>query len=79
MPIYDYECTSCNLRLEVRHSMNTQTPNCPQCESALTKLILSAPAVHGHMTAGREQAIRALQPGQESGTHQHGPGCGCDH
>jgi putative FmdB family regulatory protein len=79
MPTYDYQCMPCNLRLEARHSISTQAPNCPQCEGTLARLILSAPAAHGSMAQGREQAMRSLQPKPGPGKHQHGPGCGCGH
>ncbi|SEN67498.1 FmdB family zinc ribbon protein [Nitrosomonas marina] len=79
MPNYDYKCIPCNLRLEARHSINARAPNCPKCEGVLTKLILSAPTVHGYMASGRENAIRSLQPKQRLGNHLHTPGCKCGH
>lgn len=78
MPTYDYECTQCRIRLEISHSIKANSPYCPSCGGALAKLILTAPAMHGYMAYGREQAMRSLEP--KAGTvktHRHGPGCGC--
>lgn len=78
MPSYDYECTQCRHRFEERHAMGAPAPHCPQCAGAVRKVFLSAPAAHGHMARGREQAIRSLTP-QTPAAHTHGPGCGCGH
>jgi len=66
MPTYDYECMPCNLRLEARHSINTQAPNCPQCDGTLTRLILSAPAAHGRKDANRQYAHSSRSRGEAS-------------
>lgn len=46
MPTYDYECTRCSSRFEVRRSMEDATPvQCPQCQ-AEAKRVFSAPLVN---------------------------------
>ncbi len=77
MPTYDYRCTQCSLQFEARHSINSSAPVCPACEGETEKVFLSAPAAHGNMARGRDQAMRSLEP--KAGLHQHGPGCGCSH
>ncbi len=72
MATYDYECTRCGLRFEASHCIAAAAPECPHCGGEVRKLILCAPATHGRMARGREQAMRALHP-----QHVHGPGCGC--
>ena len=45
MPLYDYECESCNHIWETRHGFDAPAPPCPDCESQqVHKLITSAPA-----------------------------------
>jgi putative FmdB family regulatory protein len=75
MPTYDYACPSCGQRFEARHSLSDPAPPCPACGSDPQRLILSAPAVHGHMAHGREAAVRSLQPQG----HAHGKDCPCCH
>ncbi|MHB1322118.1 MAG: FmdB family zinc ribbon protein [Acidithiobacillus ferrivorans] len=79
MPIYDYLCAQCNLQFEARHAINAASPNCPICESAVEKTVLTAPAMHGHMARGRDLAMRSLQPKPGQEKHIHGSGCGCGH
>ncbi len=79
MPTYDYECTQCQHRFEMRHAMGAPPPHCPSCEGVLRKIFTSAPAAHGHMARGREQAIRSLTPPSATQGHTHGPGCKCGH
>lgn len=76
MPTYDYQCTQCKLQFEARRSIAELTPDCPACGSITEKMILSAPAMHGHMACGRDLAMRSLQPKPDQ-THTHAPGCGC--
>lgn len=71
MPVYDYLCTQCSKQYEVHQAMSAAPPVCPDCNTNMQRRILSAPAVHGHMARGREQAIRSLP---ETG---HGKGCPC--
>lgn len=77
--MYDYCCESCRHETEIRHSVYARAPGCPRCGGVMKKVIRSAPAVHGHMAIGREQAIRSLQRPDDENRHHHdhGPGCGC--
>ena len=79
MPAYDYLCTRCKLQFEARHAINAPGPDCPVCGAATAKVILTAPAMHGHMARGRDLAMRSLQPKPGQEKHIHGPGCGCGH
>ena len=77
MPTYDYRCKICRSETEVRHPVNEAAPRCPDCGGGMEKIILSAPAVHGYMAQGREQAMKSLCPPDHDTSHRHGPGCGC--
>ncbi|WP_072293781.1 FmdB family zinc ribbon protein [Nitrosovibrio sp. Nv17] len=77
MPTYDYLCSRCDARFEARRPIPAPNPACLACGNPTEKIILSAPAIHGEMTRGREEAIRSLHPGTGSGGHGHPPGCGC--
>ena len=79
MPTYDYLCIQCKRKFEARHSINAPKPYCPACGSAAEKVILSAPAMHGNMTRGRDVAVRSLQPKTDQTSHAHAPGCECRH
>ena len=38
MPIYEYECTSCNYKFEKRQSINDQPIEvCPKCQGKVKK------------------------------------------
>jgi putative FmdB family regulatory protein len=77
MPTYDYRCTDCHRLFQARHAVNAEMPDCPDCGCGPERVILCAPAVHGHMAKGREMAARTFDgPETESG---HGPGCPCCH
>lgn len=71
MPRYDYLCSRCGTAREVRQSVTAPAPDCPDCGSSMQRLILHAPAVHGHMARGREAAVRSLPE------TTHGKGCPC--
>ncbi|NOZ36801.1 MAG: zinc ribbon domain-containing protein [Gammaproteobacteria bacterium] len=71
MPIYDYCCKQCGKQREVHQSMDASAPKCPNCGTNMERQILFAPAVHGHMARGREQAMRSLPDSA------HGKGCPC--
>lgn len=79
MPLYDYRCEHCATVFEARQLLGASPPACPDCGAATEKIILRAPAVHGHMAQGREQAVQSLQPKTQANAHRHGPGCGCAH
>ena len=43
MPMYEYRCTNCKYEFELRQKFSDQPANqCPQCGSAVEKLISSA-------------------------------------
>jgi putative FmdB family regulatory protein len=75
MPVYDFGCRSCGNRFEGRRAMAAQNPACPACGAETDQLHLSAPAVHGRMARGRDEAARTLEPK----TKGHGPSCPCCH
>ena len=77
MPTYDYRCPACDGVFQAHHAMAASTPDCPVCGSVPVRVILSAPAVHGHMARGREAAVQTFEK-QEARTG-HGPGCPCCH
>ena len=69
MPTYDYLCNDCNDQFKAFHGMYDPKPKCGSCGGITTKLIVSAPAIHGAMARGRDLAIASLP--------QCGPGCRC--
>jgi putative FmdB family regulatory protein len=77
VPTYDYFCSNCQTRFQAQHAMNAEIPVCGTCGGVPIKIILTAPAVHGHMARGRAAAVRTFE-GQE-GKQDHGPGCPCCH
>jgi putative FmdB family regulatory protein len=77
MPSYDYRCTCCSTHFEAWHAIADTAPPCPTCGGAAIKELLAAPAIHGHMARGREQAIQSLQPTDAAAPGRHGPGCPC--
>lgn len=77
MPTYDYRCTNCLTLFQAYHAMSVGGPDCSACGAQPERVILSAPAVHGHMARGREEAACTLEK-QETRTG-HGPGCPCCH
>jgi len=79
MPSYDYQCQQCRNKFEATHRISDPKPRCPSCGGKCAKLILQAPAAHGAMAVGREQAIRSLQTQHKNNSHSHGPGCACCH
>lgn len=60
MPTYDYRCCHCVRISQIVHAMSDSKPACPHCGGELQQLILSAPALHGDMSRGRERAIASL-------------------
>jgi putative FmdB family regulatory protein len=73
MPVYDFGCPACGTRFEARRKIAAPNPPCPACGAATEQIFLSAPAVHGQMARGREQAVRTLEPTRGG----HGPHCPC--
>lgn len=39
MPLYDYQCVSCNGITEVFHKIKEEAPVCPSCGGQLNKMI----------------------------------------
>ena len=52
MPVFEYKCSSCNVKFEVLHksSVNQDEVSCPDCDSKkITKLLSTfSPSVHSH-------------------------------
>lgn len=69
MPCYDYRCDDCLEVFEVTHRMGDPAPECPVCGGRTAKVMLSAPAVHGIKSQGRDAAVRSLP--------ECGKGCRC--
>lgn len=47
MPIYDYDCATCERRIEVVHGVHSPGPtHCPNCGAGPLRKAISAPAVH---------------------------------
>lgn len=47
MPIYDYDCAACGLRVEVVHSIHAPGPTqCPNCGDGPIRKAIAAAAVH---------------------------------
>src|ERR1700687_3670705 len=52
MPRYDYECETCGIRFEVRHSFDAPSPaTCPEGHPTIHKIIISTPRVLKGMAA----------------------------
>lgn|GEM_PF-1064151 len=77
MPTYDYRCAVCKRVFEATHSVSAKRPQCPHCEGSVERIFLFAPAVHGYMARGREEAARTLEP--KTTISGHGPNCPCCH
>lgn len=43
MPYYDYKCKKCETQKELFHSINDDTPPCPECGGELVKVFTVAP------------------------------------
>ncbi|TXI16826.1 MAG: zinc ribbon domain-containing protein [Nitrosomonas sp.] len=77
MPTYDYQCTQCQQRFEAYRPMSASNPECLACGGLTVKMFLFAPAMHGNMACGREQAMRSFEQNSDSINRMHGPGCRC--
>jgi putative FmdB family regulatory protein len=69
MPTYDYRCRDCGTEFESFQRIGARAPACRACGGRTEKLLLTAPAIHGAMAAGREAAMRSLP--------ECGKGCRC--
>lgn len=46
MPIYEYMCTKCNLRFELRQAFSAQTvASCPKCHNGARRLFAPVPII----------------------------------
>lgn len=77
MPTYDYRCPNCSTLFQAHHAMAARASDCPNCGAQPQRVILSAPAIHGHMARGREEAARTFERPQT--VTGHGPSCPCCH
>lgn len=47
MPVYEYECPGCKLRLELRRGFNDESPVlCPQCGSNACRIFSPVPVIY---------------------------------
>ena len=69
MPTYDYRCGECAAVFEASHGVADPAPTCRRCGGQCSRVLLTAPAVHGAMARGRDQAARSLP--------ECGRGCRC--
>ena len=51
MPIYEYHCSGCGVRVEVLLRSDRDVPVCPHCGAALTEKLLSVPYISSGRTA----------------------------
>ena len=72
MPLYEYNCPSCETQFELL-IRGGEEPHCPECESTCLEKLLSAPAAH---LGGHELPISGPTPGGNCGLPQCGMG-GC--
>jgi putative FmdB family regulatory protein len=83
MPVYEYLCNDCGPFTDMRPMAECDLPrDCPQCEAASPRIILTAPKFLC-MPSDKRKAHAA----NERSTHapktlaeykaSHGPGCGC--
>ncbi len=74
MPLYEYECATCDKTVEVLVRTQTETAECPDCGQGKLTRIVSAPAAPA--SSGR-QSLPVAGPGEGCGA----PRCcggGCD-
>lgn len=46
MPVYDYECSSCSFRFEVRRGFNDESDvSCPRCQSQARRVFHPVPII----------------------------------
>ena len=59
MPIYDYVCRDCGNEFEGFVRKESETPDCPSCESNDLDRLLSMPRVHSE--GRKERSMRAAK------------------
>lgn len=48
MPLFEFECENCHHRFEeLQSASDTTLPECPACNQATVKKLVSAGAIHG--------------------------------
>ena len=70
MPIYEYECHECQNRFELL-VLGSETPACPECESADLERLMSLSAVSSDGTRNRNlgRAREGAKKTQEEKAH----------
>jgi putative FmdB family regulatory protein len=66
MPLYEYRCEECGHEFEAMHRVDSDLPECPECESERVKRrITTAPQVHkgvfAHPGDGKRASKAQLQ------------------
>lgn len=72
MPIYEYECTCCSSRFELKQSFSENTPvSCPQCGGKAQRVFSAVPIIFKgsgfYSTDSREKHKR---PSHKAGTDE---------
>jgi putative FmdB family regulatory protein len=52
MATYNYKCTSCNSKMELRHGMNEDRPPCPECKEYSLEVFHTPESVPTFKTVG---------------------------
>jgi len=78
LPIYEYECTCCSLRFELKRSFSENTPvSCPQCGGSAQRVISPVPIVFKgsgfYSTDSREKHARSSEKGGTDETKAGSP------
>lgn len=42
MPLYEYQCTACGEKLEIRATINQEAPGCPVCGGTTERAVSSS-------------------------------------
>jgi putative FmdB family regulatory protein len=74
VPVYEYVCTSCGERIDVRHSIASDGPTtCELCGGRMRKA-LSAPAIHFKGSGwAKKDANRAIRAGEKKASGDGAP------
>ena len=76
MPIYEYECSGCSCRFELKQSFGEDSPvSCPQCGSKARRLFSLVPVIFkGTGFYATDSRGNHNQPADEKSTDQTKPG-----
>jgi putative FmdB family regulatory protein len=88
MPIYDFQCTSCNFKDELmRKSSESGTILCPKCSQETFSKMLSAPSFQlsgsgWYATDFKDKKVKKSEDSTEASTTEApaakcAPGCAC--